>query len=317
MDDKILDRRMFLGLAGAGAGAVLAAPDVALAKRPFADDTDLQETLSVERVLLGGSVAPDVPTASGWNTDKLLNQAAATMLWSARVQKATPEERESVVFKNAVDARFDGMMSTLWAMGLELDQITDSALADTEAMILENPALLEEAQLKFTLNALDHKVSSEDVHRVDRAFKRTLWRIKHRGLGSVRDDLIGKLDKAAKRDGIDWRAEALRGADQPFVLESGRPDEDWPPGYIPSVDVEDIRYRARRQTTTGAVMLGIGIVWVSNPYFLIFGGICFGPPLIIAGIVKLVAAGKKRRKAERLEEMEIRRFEANRQGQPQ
>jgi len=296
-----VDRRAFIGMAGAGVGTMLAAPDTALAALPGESDRGLAHTFLVEETLLNGAVAPDVPTVAGWDTNKLFNQAAATMLWSARVQKATRKERKTDEFRRAVDARLDGMLRTVWATALELDALEGDALLETEEMILEDPGLLDEARLKFTIRALEHDMSMDAVKFVDRGFERTMWQIRHRGLASVRDDLIAKLDKAAKREGVDWRAEALRGADAPFVSaslpnstdhESARSDPE-------SMDYSELTDRARRQSTTGAVMLILGILWMAGPQ-IIFGGICFGPPLIIVGIVKLVAAGKKRRRAEEI-----------------
>ena len=47
------------------------------------------------------------------------------------------------------------MLRTVWATALEVDALEGDALLEAERMILEDPALLDEARLKFTIRALE------------------------------------------------------------------------------------------------------------------------------------------------------------------
>lgn len=290
MHDLDLDRRRFLGLTGAG--VALGAPGVALGAAP---PVDLERALSIERALLGGDVAPAVPTAAGWDADKLFNEAAATLMWSDQVRQASATGQASPELQSAIEARAGGMMRAMWAAALELDALDEAGLAEMEALIVEDPSLVRESELRFTIRALEHEVAADTVRKVDRALDDALWRIKHRGLASVREDLIRRVDKAARRDGVDWRAEARRGAQLAFIEQ---PAGDVV-GADPNPEAAALEKEARRKKATGLSMLIGGIVWMAGPQ-IVFGGICFGPPLIIIGIVKLVAAGRKRREAEAL-----------------
>jgi len=300
MAEPTLDRRSFLGFAGAG--AALAVPGAALAAQPRSHAPDLAHMFGLEREMLAARVGPDVPTASGWDAHKLFNQSAATMLWSAKVQRSSSAERESEALSTAVKQRLGGFMSTLAAVGLEFDSLDDAALAEMERTILEDPEILDEARLKFTVRALNSEVSGEDVGRIDHLFKKTMWRIKRQGLAAIRDDVVEKLDRVAKRDGVDWRLLARDGAQAPFVqplMVAGVEGVDLDNPEEVTALHDDLLHRSRRQNTIGGVALGVGILWMAGPQ-IIFGGICFGPPLIIAGIVMLVAAHKKHRQAEEL-----------------
>jgi hypothetical protein len=309
MGDRWVDRRAFLGLAGGGVGAMLAAPDAALAGLPRTSDAMLANTLRIEQAVLRHPAGLRADTASGWDIDKLVSQSVATMLWSIRSQRASKRERESPAFQQALAARMDGMLATVWAIALEFDGLEGDALRESEQAILEDEGLLDEARLVFTVNALENDMSNEAVERIDRAFERTIWRIKRRGLASVRDELLEKVETAAQRDGVDWRALAHQGATQPFAQAqfASFTDEDDLPWRVDNErrrpwddgNAAHIMDRAHRQSTTGGWMLGIGILWMAGPQ-IIFGGICFGPPLIIAGVAKLVAAGNKRRRAEEI-----------------
>ena len=302
--DPRVDRRTFLGMAGAAGAGTLAigVPQVAGATVPGARASLLAHTLEVERKLLTGSRAPMVDTAAGWQADKLFNQAAATLLWSARTQRTPRGAREAQAFQHAVDARIDSMLRTTWAFGLELDGLDDAGVRASEQEIIAHAQRLEAARYGFTAQAIEAEMEGKAVERIDRMYERAIWRVKRRGLAAVRDDMLFKLDRYGKREGIDWREAARMGAELPFAYEMHERDDvaGLPPEQ--ARNYEALFDRARRQSTTGGVMLGIGILWMAGPQ-IIFGGICFGPPLIIVGAVKLAAAGKKRRTAREIRAM--------------
>lgn len=297
MSDNGLGRRAFLGMAGAGAGVALAMPQSAAAG--LGPRVDLGRVVDVERRLLAGRVAPDVVPVAGWQADKLFNQAAATAMWSSVVQRASERQRRAPELANLIDDRIDGMLSTLFALGLELDSLDAAGVRETEAAFLSQESRARESALRFTARALENEVPLGVVRRVDRQVDRVLWQVRHRGLDSVRDDVLSRLDKAARRDRLDWRELGLKSAEQDFVSLTSAELRMQRASRLPQdkrIEYDGLRQRARRQTTTGAVMLGIGVLWMAGPQ-IIFGGICFGPPLIIAGIIKLVLAGGKRRAA--------------------
>ncbi|MCO4746707.1 MAG: hypothetical protein KC912_18070 [Proteobacteria bacterium] len=309
----LLDRRSFLS-AAAGTGTALTLPSSAFGAAVDAPECvhGIVDELTLEETLLNGAVAPACPTASGWEPDKLFNQSAATMVWAGRARGAGKSELDKGELAEAIDARMDGMVRTLWAAGLELDAMDSDEVEELERAIREEPWILEEARLNFTASALENDVSMRQVKQVDRLFERTLWRVNNQGLEAVRQDLLGRLDKAAKRDGVDWRAEGRAGAKKPFVRPVTRKEapreaqgelnrRPKPPFDSPA----EYEALARRQKSTGGWALGIGILWMAGPQ-IIFGGICFGPPLITLGIIKLVKAGKHRRTGEALK----RRLEA-------
>ena len=287
-----IDRRGFLGWAGATA---LVLPGPAQADEPEA----LDATFVLEQKLLESRVAPPVKTAAGWDPDKLLNQAAATMLWSGRTHRATPIELEYGELGEALEKRFDGICRTLWACALELDVLDEEGIADLEHTLREERWVVEEARLRFTARALENDLPMSAVKQIDHGFDRTLWRVERQGLASVRADLVGKLDKVARKRKIDWRQEARHGAELPFAVEE-EPRSQLSKGSRPETE-EEYLAKSKRLRTQGTAMLVGGLVWLVPP-LTIFGGICFGPPLIIAGAVKLVAAKRNKKAAEALPE---------------
>ena len=127
----LLDRRSFLT---AAASTSLTLPSTAFATAVPSSECahGIADTLTLEQTLLNGNVAPKCLTAAGWEADKLFNQAAATMVWSGRARGAGPAEFEDADLAEAIDARMDGMVRTLWAAALEVDTLDTDGITELD-----------------------------------------------------------------------------------------------------------------------------------------------------------------------------------------
>lgn len=319
-----IDRRAFLGLAISGTAGSALAPTKALAgisaPQPRSVQLAMPGVFAQESAVLNtaftwsGKWTP----SSGWPAEKLLRQSIATCLWTGHHRSLTRDERQSEAFIETFDRRADGMANTLYAAALELDSLDEAACTDLDATLSLEPELLEQARASLLSHADAQDLPPKVQKRFDRAFDEFAWRMKKQGIKAIADDLVGKLDRVAKREDTDWRTLAREAADQDFVL--GR-EEEAPAAPQPHAAVEQYSHperrwrdmpktqhnysvRAKRQGTAAFVLLGVavGIVVVAGlafgPFGLVFGATP-GIILIIAAMVVALASVRNAEKAKK------------------
>ncbi len=308
-----MDRRellkMSLALVGSGAAtsALAASDDMAMVEPREVDDA-LPGVFEQEDATLGASTFKITPptTVSGWSQEKLLTQSIATALWTGRIYALTPEEKASPMYRAIIGARTEAMAETVYATAAHLEAMDEAALALFTQQLRDEPDLIQDVHDRLIAEGQAQGVPEETLDRFRRVHKHTAWRLQNQDVGSLRDELIGKLDRSAQRHGVDWRADARNGADLPFVRGLATDDSTGKAGgrERAAKSAEEYAKTSRKHTTAGAVMLGIGL-----PFAIGFGIAGFALPgffaLATAGLVLLIigaiylASGARNRKRAR------------------
>jgi hypothetical protein len=309
-----IDRRellkMSLALAGGSlaAGVAHAAGDE-LAPVPRPVDEALPGVFEQEAAVLAAPTFQIEPpkTVSGWSQEKLLTQSIATTLWTGRIYALTPEERAAPMYRAIVASRVEAMAETLYATAAHLEAADEASMAAFAQHLRDEPELITEVHDRMIAEGRAQGVPEEALDRFRRAHAHAAWRLQHQDVTALRDELVGKLDRSAARKGVDWRAQARRGAELPFVRPvQGAVDADGKGGAASKRDgmtQSEHEAMGKKHHTAGAVMLGIGVP-------LLIGGGAAGfaaPPLfalatagiilLVIGAIYLASGARHRRKA--------------------
>ncbi|TNE92850.1 MAG: hypothetical protein EP330_00255 [Deltaproteobacteria bacterium] len=280
-----LSRRTFLGLAVTAA----AAPTDALASVPAAPPRPLDEAmpgvLAQEEALLTRPFSHDpADLFHGWTAEQLLRQSMATALWAGHYRSLTPEERDTPEVQAMLAERKAGMGATLIGAAAQLDALDRETAAELDLLIAESPEVFEEARSALFAHAEKEELPKAVKKRFDRCFEDLEWKIQKQGMFAVAQAIVGKFDRLAAREGLDWRAAASTSASVPFRQDAQ-----------PTNAGDAIGALVLLALGIGAVYLGLAIGPIAG-WFVVTLGVL----LILGALITAIIAGRLQQRRQEL-----------------